>query len=92
VALGGSPVWGDDAHVLPEDARPVPASYEIRVKGRVTDALMPHLEGLSARVDPVETVLYGKVEDQAALYGLLDRLGSLGLELVEVRRFGGESS
>jgi hypothetical protein len=68
----------------------VASSYEIRVKGRVSDTLLPHLDGLNARVDPVETVLYGKVEDQAALYGLLDRIESLGLELVELRRFAGE--
>jgi hypothetical protein len=64
----------------------VGAGYEIRVKGRVSDALLPHFAGLSARVDP-ETVLYGDVEDQAALHGLLDRIESLGLELVEVRRY-----
>jgi len=34
----------------------------------------------------VETVLHGPVQDQAALYGLLDRIQALGLELVEVRR------
>jgi len=43
-------------------------------------------EGLSATVEPVETVLHGPVRDQAALYGLLDRIQSLGLELLEVRR------
>jgi hypothetical protein len=37
-------------------------------------------------VQPVETVLHGPVQDQAALYSLLDRIQSLGLELVELRR------
>jgi hypothetical protein len=43
-------------------------------------------EGMNASVEPVETVLHGPVQDQAALYGLLDRIQALGLELVEVRR------
>jgi hypothetical protein len=34
----------------------------------------------------VETVIHGPVQDQAALYGLLDRIPALGRELVEVRR------
>ena len=33
-----------------------------------------------------DTVLRGEVRDQAALYGLLERIQALGLELVEVRR------
>jgi hypothetical protein len=37
-------------------------------------------------VAPVSPILHGPVEDQAALYGLLERIQSLGLELVEVRR------
>jgi hypothetical protein len=32
------------------------------------------------------TVLYGPVQDQAALNGLLDQIQSLGLELVEIRQ------
>jgi hypothetical protein len=31
-------------------------------------------------------LLYGPVEDQSTLHGLLDRIQSLGLELVEIRR------
>ena len=65
------------------------ASYEIRVKGRLTDSLMAAFEGMQASVEPVEpveTVIHGPVQDQAALYGLLDRIQALGLELVEVRR------
>jgi hypothetical protein len=64
-------------------------SYEIRIKGRLSDSLLAAFEGLTASVEPVEpveTVLHGPVQDQAALYGLLDRIQALGLELVEVRR------
>ncbi|HTE68144.1 MAG TPA: hypothetical protein VK942_05205 [Actinomycetes bacterium] len=61
-------------------------SYEIRIRGRLSDAVAAAFEGLSATVEPVETVLHGPVRDQAALYGLLDRIQSLGLELLEVRR------
>ena len=61
-------------------------NYEIRVRGRLTDSLVAAFEGMNASVEPVETVLHGPVQDQAALYGLLDRIQDLGLELVEVRR------
>jgi hypothetical protein len=60
-------------------------SYEIRIKGRLSDSLLAAFEGLTTTVEPVETVLPGPVPDQAALHGLLDRIKSLGLELVEIR-------
>ena len=60
--------------------------YEIRVKGRLSASLISSFEGLTATVEPVETVLSGPVEDQAALYGVLSRVQALGLELVEVRK------
>ena len=44
------------------------------------------VENLRATVVPAETVLTGVVPDQAALYGVLNRLQALGLDLVEVRR------
>ena len=43
-------------------------------------------QGLTATVQPVETVLHGPVQDQSSLHGLLDRIQSLGLELVEIRQ------
>ena len=61
-------------------------NYEIRIKGRLSDSLLAAFEGLTATEQPVETVLYGPVQDQASLHGLLDRIQSLGLELVEIRR------
>jgi hypothetical protein len=64
--------------------------YEIRVRGRVTPALLARFEGLHARVEPVETVLHGPVEDQAALHGMIHLVNALGLELLEVRRLPGD--
>jgi hypothetical protein len=61
-------------------------SYEIRIKGRLSDSLLAAFEGLTATVEPVETVLHGPVPDQSSLHGLLDRIQSLGLELVEIRQ------
>jgi hypothetical protein len=37
-------------------------------------------------VNPVETMIRSSVLDQAALYGVLDRIQALGLQLIEVRR------
>lgn len=62
------------------------ANYEIRIKGRVIDSLLPAFEGLAVTTEPVETILYGPVADQGAIHKLLVKLESLGLEVVEFRR------
>jgi len=41
---------------------------------------------LRACVDGADTVLTGLLSDQAAVYGVLAAIESLGLELLEVRR------
>jgi hypothetical protein len=61
-------------------------SYEIHIKGRLSDSVLAAFEGLTATVQPVETVLHGPVQDLSSLHGLLDRIQSLGLELVEIRQ------
>lgn len=63
-----------------------PRSFEVRVRGTVPPDLLEEFEGMRAVSVPVETVLTGMVADQSALYGVLNRLQALGLELVEVRR------
>jgi hypothetical protein len=62
------------------------ATYEIRIKGRVSRALLASFAGMESDLEPVETVLHGPIRDQAELHGLIDRIQALGLELVEVRR------
>ena len=86
---GNHPAWVTRAHPSGGDDAAVPAPvprYEIRVRGRVSEAALTSFEGMQADMAPAETVLYGPVTDQAGLHGLLDRIQSLGLELLEVRR------
>jgi hypothetical protein len=60
--------------------------YEIRIKGRLSDSVCHAFEDFTAAVQPAETVMRGPVRDQSELQGLLARIQSLGLELIEVRR------
>jgi hypothetical protein len=61
-------------------------AYEIRIRGRVSAAVLQTFEPLESEVERVETVLSGSVRDQAELHGLLHRVQALGLEIVEVRQ------
>jgi hypothetical protein len=61
--------------------------YAVRVRGRPSDAATAASEeGLEVTIDPVRTVLRGRLLDQAALLGVLARVRLLELELMEVRR------
>ena len=60
--------------------------YEIRVVGVLPPEALLDFERLSASVHQVETVLHGPLQDQAALHGLLARLETFGVEVLEVRR------
>jgi hypothetical protein len=67
------------------------ANYEIRIKGRVSDSLLSAFEGLAVTTEPVETIVYGPLDDQEAVHQLLIKMESLGLEVVEFRRLPGEA-
>jgi hypothetical protein len=68
----------------------VPIYCQIRVNGRLSDVLADSL-GLQADVHPVQTTLHGLVRDRVELHTLLDKLDTLGLEVVELRRSGPET-
>jgi hypothetical protein len=71
---------------------PVVASlYEIRVAGVLPPEALLDYARLSASVQPVETVLHGPLQDQAALHGLLARLETFGVQILEVRRLRDEN-
>jgi len=60
--------------------------YEIRVRGLLEGSLLHAFPALSANWQGTETVLCGELPDQAALYGVLTQIESLGLELVAVQQ------
>jgi hypothetical protein len=62
-----------------------PTMYQICVRGRLTERLAAVLEGMTLHAGAVDTVFTGEVKDQSQLYGLLDRLRDLGLELISVQ-------
>lgn len=62
-------------------------AYEIHIRGRIPPDQLEEFENLQcATVEPAQTVLRGRIPDQAALQGVLIRLHRLGLELLEIRR------
>ena len=60
--------------------------YEIRVSGVLPPEVLLDFDRLTASVEPVETVVHGPIRDQAALQGLLARLETFGVQVIEVRR------
>jgi hypothetical protein len=81
------PAWVTQDHPTARDGRPVPAShYEFRIKGRLSDSVSAAFQDYTTSVKPAETIVRGDLRDQAELHGVLERIRSLGLELIEVRR------
>jgi hypothetical protein len=60
--------------------------YQVRVRGRLSKTLLGAFPELRAQVQGSETLLAGQLPDQAALFGVLDRIEALGLELLEIIR------
>jgi hypothetical protein len=61
-----------------------PTRYRIAVRGRLTGRLGSAFEGLALEPGRELTILVGEIRDQAHLYGVLNRVRNLGLELVSV--------
>jgi hypothetical protein len=66
--------------------------YEFRVRGRLDDARARRLSEFNGDLEVAETVLRGRLADQAELQGTLARLQEHGLELLEVRKLSGRAS
>jgi hypothetical protein len=67
-----------------------PHRYRVTVSGRLGETSRGVFEDLCVEPDGVNTGLTGEL-DQAALYGVLDRIQELGLELVALSRLDGPS-
>lgn len=63
-----------------------PEHYEIRIAGVLGEQWTAWFEGLQVSSDGIDTVLSGPLADQAALHGVLVKIGDLGMRLISVRR------
>lgn len=67
-----------------------PERYEFRVDGRMAEMTLhgafPELDGIFVAD---QTILFGRITDDAHLHGLLARFQDLGLRVIELRRLPG---
>ena len=74
----------DEPHTTVQPG-PDAGSYRIRIQGRLDPRWSTWFDGMAlTRDDDGTTVMRGRVGDQAALHGLIQRVRDLGLTLLEV--------
>jgi len=70
---------------LPAGRPDDPPRYEVRLQGRLDARWSAWFDGLSlSTADDGTTALRGPIADQAALYGVLQKVRDLGLPLLSV--------
>lgn len=71
-----------------ERSRQAPAWYVIRIKSTIDPAWADWFEGMQiSQTGDGESLLSGELADQCALYGILEKIHSLNLCLLSVRKF-----
>ena len=74
----------------PTPDRPETGDYEIRLTGHLDAHWADWFDGLAVSGEPDgTTVISGRIADQAALHGVIQRVRDLGLPLVSVMRVEG---
>lgn len=66
--------------------------YQVRVTGLLSPSVLSSLGDVEVATQELRTVLSGHFPDQAALYGFVNRLRALGLDVVEVRQIASVES
>ena len=61
------------------------------VRSELSDRYAVAFEGMQMESRKGDTILTGEVKDQPHLFGILDRINALGLELLSVRAFPEEA-
>ena len=64
----------------------------ITVRGRLSDRFASAFDGMAVEPGSGETSFVGELHDQGELYDVLERVRSLGLELVRVDTAGGSGA
>jgi hypothetical protein len=64
--------------------------YRIVVRSELTDRYASAFEGMEIETNNGQTILTEEVKDQPHLFGILDRLNSLGMDLLSVQTLSEE--
>jgi hypothetical protein len=59
--------------------------YRIVVRSELSDRYASAFEGMEMETKNGQTILTGEVKDQPHLFGILDRLNGLGMDLLSVQ-------
>jgi hypothetical protein len=59
--------------------------YKIVVEGELTKRFAGAFAGMTMKAESGQTILTGQIVDQSHLYGILDSISSMGLQLVSVQ-------
>jgi hypothetical protein len=62
-----------------------PGVYVIRIRGRLGATALSAFPTMTPELTGGETVLTGELADRSALFGVLQQIESLGLDIVELR-------
>ena len=65
--------------------------HRIVVRSELGERYASAFEGMRMETKDGQTILSGEVKDQSHLYGILNRLNGLGLELLSVRALSEEA-
>jgi hypothetical protein len=62
-----------------------PGLYTIRIKGRLGATTLSAFPAMAFELKDGDTVLTGLLEDRSALFGVLEQIEVLGLDILELR-------
>jgi hypothetical protein len=63
----------------------LPGLYKIRIRGRLGATALSAFPSMVSELEGSETVLTGLLADRSALFGVLQQIEALGLDLLELR-------
>ena len=66
--------------------------YRIVVRSELSNAFAVAFDGMEMEARDGDTILTGRIIDQPQLYGILERINGLGLELLSVQALPGDAN
>ncbi|HEY1594449.1 MAG TPA: hypothetical protein VGF74_03550 [Thermoleophilaceae bacterium] len=69
-----------------------PGLYTIRIDGQLGATALSAFPTMVSELQGSETVLTGLLQDRSAVFGVLEQIDALGLELLELRRIRSRKS